>query len=134
MILLGKKYIWTKHAEFKMKFWQLSESRVRRVIHSPLRVEEGIAPDTVAMMQPVSYKTKGGVRSWNQEIWVMVSKNQKEKNKNKDNKKERENDKNKNSSVRIISAWRYPGVTKPGAPLPQEIINEIKEAAEIENY
>jgi hypothetical protein len=28
---------------------------------------------------------------------------------------------------RVISAWRYPGITKPNQPLPQEILNEIEE-------
>ena len=45
---------WTSHAKMKMNFYRLSEGRVRRVLHSPMRIEEGIAEDTIAMMQPVS--------------------------------------------------------------------------------
>jgi hypothetical protein len=81
---------WTLHAQIKMRHYRLSPARVRRVLHAPRRVEEGIAPDTVAVMQPSSLKGKD---RWTQEIWVMVS----------DGPKAR----------RVISAWRYPGVTKP---------------------
>ncbi len=75
-----------------MGHYKLSPARVRRVLHSPKRVEEGVAPKTVAMMQPGTMKKEG---VWTQEIWVMVQ----------DTGKER----------RVISAWRYPGVTKPRA-------------------
>ena len=110
------KYIWTKHSQAKMAYYRISPSRVSRIIKSPLRIEEGIAPNTVAFMQPVSYKTKHGVKSWKNEYWVMVvSQNKKSKLKDKGN-------------VKIISAWRYPGMTKPGASLPKEILSEVSEA------
>ena len=80
-----------------MRFYNLSEARVRRVLHSPRRVEEGIAPRTIAAMQAVSTKTKNGELIWNQEIWVMAQ----------DEKKRR----------KIISAWRYPGMTRPRSEL-----------------
>ena len=83
---------WTLHAQAKMRHYRLSPARVRRVLHAPRRTEEGVAPHTIAMMQPSSLKTKD---TWTQEIWVMVQ----------DIKHTR----------RIISAWRYPGVTKPRA-------------------
>ena len=89
---------WTVHAKVKMNQYRLTPSRVRHVLHSPKRVEEGIAPSTIAMMQPVSMKTmaarEGGVKkeSWSQEIWVMVQ--------------------DKKGVRTVISAWRYPGVTK----------------------
>lgn len=96
-----KKLFWTQHSRDKMKFYRLSESRVQRVIHSPARVEFGIVPDTIVMMQVVKSSKKKS------EIWVMV---QDEKNRRK-----------------VISAWRYPGVTKPGEPLPKEILREINQ-------
>jgi len=84
---------WTVHARAKMDYYRLSPARVRRVLNSPERIEEGVAPKTVAMMQPASRKrTATGKETWSQEIWVMVE------------------DKDKNRTV--ISAWRYPGVTK----------------------
>lgn len=92
---------WTLHARAKMNHYRLSPARVRHVLHSPKRVEEGVAPKTVAMMQPVSLKVAGGragagkQESWSQEIWVMVQ---------------------DVAGVRkVISAWRYPGVSKPRA-------------------
>jgi hypothetical protein len=88
---------WTMHAQAKMRHYGLSPSRVRRVLHSPRRTEEGIAPDTIAVMQPASLKSKD---VWTQEIWVMVT-----------------DGPSKGSRIRrVISAWRYPGVTKPRAP------------------
>ncbi len=84
---------WTLHARAKMNHYRLSPARVRHVLHSPKRVEEGVAPKTVAMMQPVSMKIVGKKESWTQEVWVMVE----------DAKDVR----------KVISAWRYPGVTKP---------------------
>lgn len=96
-----KKYHWTNHAQAKMRYYKLSEQRVKRVIRAPERIEEGIAPDTIAAMQPYGNKK-------DREIWVMVS----------DTKEKR----------RVISAWRYPGRTKPGEPLPEAIIKEFREA------
>ena len=85
---------WTHHARAKMNFYKLSQERVRRVLHSPKRVEEGVAPKTVAMMQPAAMKRTGpGKEVWTQEIWVMVQ--------------------DVGSQRKVISAWRYPGVTKP---------------------
>ncbi len=91
-----------------MREYRLTEGRVRRVIHSPLRVEEGIAENTIAVMQPASVKKteKGVPVEWTQEIWVMVAETPAER--------------------RVISVWRYPGRTKPGEPLPAEILREIR--------
>ena len=185
----GSVYAWTAHAQAKMRFYGLSPARVRRVLHSPLRVEEGIASGTVAALQPASYKTKEGKRSWSQEIWVMYkitnpvkslrdngagnkqpttdnqaqsfcgheAGNQQPTTDNAEGmaggKRQTANNREKGADVKddkarewiasmrralkgerkvkIISAWRYPGVTKPGAPLPQEIADEIEEAAGI---
>jgi hypothetical protein len=76
---------WTQHSGQKMRSYGLSQARVRRIMHSPERVEDGIAPKTTAFMQPVG--------NGKHELWVMVE----------DRK-----------GVRfVISAWRYPGRTKP---------------------
>lgn len=73
---------------------------MKRVLHSPERIETGIAPETVAVMQ-----TQKGPKN-SHEIWVMAA----------DDKVRR----------KIISAWRYPGKTKPGEPLPEEILKEFR--------
>jgi len=91
----------TSHSRFKMRQYGLSEARVKRVIHMPARIEEGIAPKTVAMMQ------KAGSIKHPHELWVMIV----------DTKRER----------RVVSAWRYPGETKAGAPLPPEILREMRD-------
>ena len=95
-----RKLHWTNHAQAKMRYYRLTESRVKRVIRTPERVEEGIAPDTIAVMQPIGNKK-------DREIWVMVA----------DTKEKR----------RVISAWIYPARTKPGEPLPEAIIREFRE-------
>ena len=91
-----KLWRWTNHAKFKMRFYGLSEARVRRIINSPKRKEEGIAPKTIAMMQ-VAGSTKHPY-----ELWAMVQ----------DNPKTRT----------VISAWRYPGTTKPGSEIARGIL------------
>jgi hypothetical protein len=117
-LLSTTHYLWTRHAHDKMRFYGLSESRVRRVIKTPARVEEGIAENTIAAMQPASYKMKDGQRTWSQEIWVMFRTvsipSQKEGGSG-------------TKSIKIISAWRYPGKTKEGASLPSAILDEIQE-------
>lgn len=92
---------WTRHAKNKMRYYALSEQRVRRVLKAPSRIEEGIAEGTVALMQ------RAGSKKHPYEVWVMV----------KDEKARR----------KIISAWRYPGATKAGEPLPEEILREFRE-------
>lgn len=82
-----------------MRFYKLSEQRILRVLHSPSRIEEGIAPKTIAMMQ------SAGSGKHPYEIWTMI---QETKIKRK-----------------IISAWKYPGKTKRGDPLPEEILREL---------
>ena len=103
MKILRKEKIlhWTTHSREKMRFYHLSEQRVRRVLHSPKRIEEGIAPGTIAMLQ------SAGSQKHPYEIWVMIVET-------KDKRK-------------IISVWRYPGITKPGQPLPAQIAREISE-------
>lgn len=94
-----RKFSWTSHIKMKMAYYRLSEQRIRRVFRSPLRHEEGIAPGTIAAMQPAGTSKKT-------EIWLMYQPLGK-------------------GSVRMVSAWRYPGITKPGTPIP--IPNEIQE-------
>ena len=105
-------YHWTNHARYKMRFYRLSEQMVRGVIARSKRIEEGIASETVAYMKQAGSKARP------HEIWVMVSA-----------KPRVSGVKGQVSGVpRVISAWRYPGITKPGKPLPQEIVREIEEA------
>jgi hypothetical protein len=95
------KVIWTKHSEKKLKEYQLSKSRILRIIKNPYRIEEGIAPNTIALMRPPKIKNK----TWKQEIWTMI---QKSKN-----------------GIKIISAWRYPGKSPKQNPIPNYILEEL---------
>ena len=101
------QYFWTTHARVKLSYYGLSENRVKRVLRNPTRIEEGIAPQTFACMQPVSTRMKGGKKVWSQELWVMAQQT-------------------KEGNIKVISAWRYPGMSKVRA-LPIEVQMEIEE-------
>ncbi|OGM98697.1 MAG: hypothetical protein A2649_00735 [Candidatus Yanofskybacteria bacterium RIFCSPHIGHO2_01_FULL_41_26] len=103
----NERFSWTNHVVGKMLFYGLSEQRVKRVINRPDRVEEGVAPNTIACMQV------GGSKKHRQEIWVMYQqKSQKLKI--------------KSPKLAIISTWRYPGKSPAKNPIPPEILAEIK--------
>lgn len=98
-----ERYSWTWHVIEKMKFYAISPSRVKRVIRVPTRTEEGIALNTIAVMQPAGTKRP-------QEIWVMY----------------RLAKQVKKSKIRIITAWRYPGKSPERNPIPKDILEEVK--------
>jgi len=112
------KYTFTLHAQYKMRQYGLSEQRVRNVIRNPYRREEGIVPKTAAVMQPVSAKKINNKETWKQEIWVMYQLR-------KDEAMERK--------LRVISAWRYPGVSPNRNPIPNEILRELEENSILES-
>ncbi|NTW15475.1 MAG: hypothetical protein HGA38_03835 [Candidatus Moranbacteria bacterium] len=133
---LRSDVLFTRHAEFKMKQYGLSAQRVRSVMRNPRRREEGIAKDTVAVMQPSSVKRKDGKETWAQEIWVMYAQRKSV------NKKQKTNNSasgdscyplSVNCSLRVISAWRYPGVSPKRNPVPEEILREIEEGSILES-
>lgn len=151
--------VWTRHSLAKISFYNLSQSRVKRVLRYPLRVEEGIVPGTIAAMQVA------GSKKHPYEVWVMYQiktfsssnfckpKALAEKQSREEILSGKENQKSITLSqsqgrsevselfpvgssksffshqkqVIIISAWKYPGITKPGAPIPipQDILEEI---------
>jgi hypothetical protein len=106
----GEKLYWTKHSRAKMRQYNLSESRLKRVLRKPDRKELGIAPRTIAVMQIT------GTKKHPTEIWLMY---QKEKSKVKSQK---------SKVIKIISSWRYPGISPKGEPppIPEDILWEIK--------
>lgn len=111
-------YEWTSHARFKLRFYGLSEHRIERVIRFPKRIEEGIVPDTVAVMQPAGTKRY-------QEIWAMYSLTRAEKRGTQRGTTQKIRTKNSHSKIKIITVWRYPGKSPARNPIPAEIINEI---------
>ncbi len=100
------KYTWTSHVVGKMRFYGISEGRIRRIIRFPKRTEEGIADNTVAVMQPSGSKRY-------QELWVMY-------------KIQRARTKNDKSKIKVITAWRYPGKSPERDPVPNEVLQEVK--------
>lgn len=94
--------IWTKHSIKKSRFYNLSENRLKRVLRNPDRKEQGIAPNTLAIMQ------KTGSKKRPTEIWIMFQ--------------------NIGKKVKIISAWRYPAISPVGKeiPIPQDILEELE--------
>ena len=96
-----KEFYWTLHIKKKMMYYGLSESRLRRILRNPDRKEEGIAPETIALMQ------RNGTNK-SSEIWLMYQ----EVGKNK----------------RMISSWRYPGISPKGKEIyiPKDVLEELK--------
>lgn len=124
------KYQWTNHVKDKMVYYGISESLIKRIVRFPKRIEEGIAPKTTAVMQSGSNKKKPS------EIWVMYQEIG-QRPISGDKRQETSNKKFKNLSLgrlslvsprmRIISAWRYPGISPIGRkiPIPEEILQEL---------
>jgi hypothetical protein len=106
----------------KMKYYGLSQQRVKRVIKSPERIEEGVVEKTVACMQPTSTKIKDGKKVWSQEIWAMYKIS---RSKVKDRKSKLNNILN-SKKIKIISAWKYPGISPKQNPILDEILDEIR--------
>ncbi|MBI5913626.1 hypothetical protein HY839_04275, partial [Candidatus Azambacteria bacterium] len=102
-----EKLSWTMHIVQKMMYYGISEGLVRRVINSPERSEEGVAPNTIAVMQQTGGKHK-------KEVWVMY---QPLKVKTKTGK----------PKLRVITAWRYPGISpvRAAVPVPDDILQEL---------
>lgn len=121
------KYEWTNHVVGKMAHYGISESLIKRIVRFPKRVEGGIAPGTTACMQSAGSKKRPS------EVWVMyIELGQSPNSKSKlPIKKELQtiNYKLSTSRKRIITAWRYPGVSPAGKsiPIPDEILAEIEE-------
>jgi hypothetical protein len=88
------------HSIAKMKQYGLSENRVKRVINNPKRKEVGIAPGTIAVMQPNSSKHS-------YEFWAMYQ--------------------IRGKRIRIITAWKYPGKSPINGtiPIPLDILEEL---------
>ncbi|MEY4731370.1 MAG: hypothetical protein RL681_316 [Candidatus Parcubacteria bacterium] len=113
MIPKQRAIYWTFHARGKMRQYKLSAQRVLRVLHFPKRIEEGIAPKTMAAMQPsqiLHSETSEGkpTEKWTQELWVMVQ--------------------DAGRKRKIISAWRYPGMSKGRTGIPMSVFrDEYKE-------
>ncbi|MBU3999913.1 hypothetical protein KKG29_01910, partial [Patescibacteria group bacterium] len=101
---------WTNHVAKKMMFNGLSATKIKSVLSRHNRMEPGIAPDTIAVMQ------KAGSAKYPYEIWVMYQ------------DKESAQGGIKTPKRIIITAWRYPGVSKPreAIPYPEGLLSELE--------
>lgn len=109
-----KKIYWTEHSKIKMRQYGLSKTTLLKIIYKPQRKERGIARGTTAVMQTrkvyISLKSIVARRTSAPppgEIWLMY--------------------KDARDLRKIISAWRYPGTSKPGEsiPIPEDIKQEL---------
>lgn len=146
----GSQYHWTNHVAGKMVYYGLSADRVKRVVRSPYRSEKGIAPNTIAVMQPsghvssslISRNNKKPARggpgkqlSWKEEIWVMYVPIRSKRSLGTESRILDSSTKSSPDFGRIgttkkviITAWRYPGVSKirEAIPIPENILAELK--------
>ncbi|MBI2068544.1 MAG: hypothetical protein HYT67_00320 [Candidatus Yanofskybacteria bacterium] len=125
-----EKYSWTNHVGRKMMFYGLSADRIKRVMRNPKRSEKGVAPETIAVMQPA------GTKSRPYEIWVMYA-----TRKASHTPRQQPRSYSRESLGRslgtigpsanrkvIITAWRYPGKSpiREAIPIPADILEELK--------
>lgn len=106
-----EKIAWTNHIKEKMKYYRFSENRVLSILRKPGRKEEGIAPGTIAVMQSTGTK-KHPTEAWLMYQTVFGSFRG-----------------NRQKKIKMISAWRYPGITPVGERpiLPEDTALELKD-------
>ncbi len=112
------KISWTKHSFEKMKFYRLSPQRVLRILRYPERCQEAVVPGCIACMQSVGKKRKT-------EIWMIYQ----DQLKMKDGKI-------KIKHKKIITAWRYPGVSpiENKIPIPRDILKDLHEILGVDTF
>jgi len=112
-----------------MLFYRISEQKIKTILKNQHRREEGIAPNTVAVMM------RNDTPKRKEEIWVMFADASNPKlrmhpNASNKNLKKTRPYKPVASGPRMImiSTWRYPGKSKPGTeiPIPDDILSEIQ--------
>jgi hypothetical protein len=104
------KIVFTNHAKNKMRHYGISESRVKQTVRYPERTEEGVVEETVAAMRLIGSRK-------DKEVWTMYVPNNE-----KDEKGVR------GRGVRVITAWIYPGTSPERDPVPQKVLEEVREA------
>lgn len=129
------KYQWTNHVKDKMAYYRISPSMVKRVVRFPKRKEEGVAPNTVAVMFPRQSisRSKGRTVKKTEEIWVMYQESKRRKSVSNEKGEKGQTLKERilgsQPKMRIISAWRYPGISPIGKkiPIPDDIMSALEE-------
>jgi len=120
--ILAKNFYWTDHAKLKMRQYRLSESRVKRILRFPKRLEVGVAPDTLAGMQPA------GSKKHPYEIWVMWTNRKSCLPAGRSQIANSKSKFNLGQKMKIISAWRYPGISPihEPPPIPEDVWEIIR--------
>ena len=114
-----RRYVWTDHSKSKMIQYFISESKIKGIIQKHDRIETGIAPSTVAVMKrndkTLNKAAPSGIgrpRQKQEELWVMYQKT---------------GDKKTGMRLKIISVWRYPGVSpKKEMIIPEDVLKEME--------
>ena len=120
------------HSHDKMREYNLSESRIKRIIRHPTRVEKSIIEDEqiVAAMQPAGGKNYS-------EIWVIYKIEKKEAGRRGSEGKFIQNPAYQKllqqteggfggGKIKIITVWRFPGKSSARDPIPEDILSEIR--------
>ena len=128
----SSQFSWTRHIKNKMVFYHLSGAQIARIFRKPKRREEGIAKDTVAAMIP---KIGGGKTARPEEMWIMYKVNAAKRLRTTDYSRPQPKSRSQSSLVSsrlpsritMISAWRYPGITKVGErpTIPEDVLAEL---------
>lgn len=105
---------------------------MKRVLRNPKRSEKGIAPKTIAVMQPA------GTPKRPSEIWVMYAISKKSHIPGETSGKSRSNNSKPLDRLGaigreadrkiIITTWRYPGISpiRERVPIPNDILEELR--------
>src|SRR3989338_2240117 len=101
-----KNYTWTAHIKNKMLRYRISAQMIKTILRNPARREEGIAPRTVAVMK------RHDTPKRKEEMWVMYKALSRGKPENSSGYTLVAS----GSRLLMISAWRYPGVSRAGEP------------------
>jgi len=150
-------FLWTKHAKEKIAYYHLSASRVKRTIKYFNRIEYGVAPETIAVMsragskkhpseiwvmyQIIKSKVNPSVklridgeqsRTINPSVKLRIDGEQSRTinpsvRRRMDKQKTKPSLKKWRTQIKIISAWRYPGISPKGQeiPIPDDIRREL---------
>ncbi len=104
-------YYWTQHSKTKMLQYRISEQKIKTILKNPARREEGIAPKTVAVMM------RNDTPKRKEELWVMFQ----------DARIKNEESRMKKGRIKIISTWRYPGISPKNRPIyvPEDTLEEL---------
>jgi len=115
-----KQFIWTSHVKRKMLQYRLSDQKIKLILNNPARTETGIAPRTVAKMK------RNDTPKRREELWVMYQEMTSDTRHVTSDKKPKTKNLRQPKRLKIISAWRYPGVSpKRNIPIPDDTLEEL---------